>query len=157
LNQKQSVISIFISGFLHILVRVTQIRDMEEILLKSERTTQSFKRTFHLYQDGDKYFLRQELYKSKNRKQHIFSDEFEIELINLIIHLPSPFDGMAYRYYIWIPALNFVLSKGMAYGEESVKDAERMCNDREYEMRNKYSGEFVKNYIRKVKLKSILD
>ena len=131
---------------------------MEELLLQSEKATQSFIKTFHLYQDGDSYFLRRELYKSKNRKQHLLSNQFEIVLINFKIHLPSPFDDFSYHYYCWIPTLNFVFGEGtMAYGEVSVKDAERMCSDREYKMYDDDAGEYVKNYMRYMKLKSILD
>jgi hypothetical protein len=62
---------------------------MEEITLKSEMTRETLYRTLHLYQDRDRYILRRDLYKSKNRRTHLLSHEFEIVLISLKIHLPS--------------------------------------------------------------------
>ena len=134
---------------------------MEEILLKSEKTTQSFLKTFHLYQDGNSYFLRRELYKSKSQKQHILSDEFEIELINLKIQIPSPFDTILYRYYCWMPALNFTFSSGSwhFYGIPPTTEVavNFVCNGKAYELDNDNADEYVKNYIRNLRLKSILD
>lgn len=149
----------FSSGILHILVKVQLIKNMEELLLKSEKTTQSFNKTFHLYQEGDKYFLRRDLYKSKNKKHLMFSDDFEIELVNLKIPLPCPFIGTYCHYSVWIPALNFTITEGnMFNGPVRLAMAKVwMRESREYEISNRFSEEFIKNYIRKMKLKSILD
>lgn len=132
---------------------------MEGELIKMERSTQSWKKTFHLYQDGNEYFLRRELYKSKNQKMLVLSDDFELELNNFKIHLPSPCKGVINRYHLWIPALNFVFNEGNVYpGGISVEYANIwLCGKDFYRMYGDNVGDYVKNYIRKVNLQSILD
>lgn len=82
-----------------------------------------------------------------------------IELINLIIHHPSPFNGLSYHYYIWIPALSFVFNEGTMFKNTVSLEMANiwMCGNREYEMHDNNAGEFAKNYTRKMNLKSILD
>ena len=51
---------------------------MEKLLLEAEKTCESFYKTFHLYQYKERYYLRKEMYKIKNRKHYLLSDEFEV-------------------------------------------------------------------------------
>ena len=133
---------------------------MEEIILKSEMTRETLYRTLHLYQGGDRYFLRRDLYKSKNSRTHLLTHEFEIVLITLTIHLPPPFDGVHYQHYCGIPALNFDFGADSwnLHFKISKEVAEHfLVRDSEYELKNEDAGESVQNLIRKVRLKSILD
>lgn len=133
---------------------------MEEISLKSEMTKDTLYRTLHLYQDGDRYFLRRDLYKSKNRKTLLLTHEFEVLLINLTIHLPPPFNGVNYQHYCGIPDLNFDFGADgwNLHFKISREVAEHfLVRDIEYEITNDDAEESVQNFIRKVRLKSILD
>ena len=133
---------------------------MEEITLRSDKTKETFYRTLHLYQDGERCILRQDLYKSKNRRTHLLSHDFEIVLISLAIHLPRPFDEVFYHHYCGIPELNFDFGAHSwnLHFKISKDVAEHfLVRDREYEMYNEDAEESVQNLIRKVRLKSILD
>lgn len=134
--------------------------NMEEITLKTEMTKETLIRTLHLYQDGDRYFLRRDLYKSKNRKTHLLTHEFEVVLITLTIHLPPPFDGVHYQHYCGIPDLNFDFgADGWNLHFKISKDVAEhfLVRDSEYEIDNEDAEESVKNFIRNIRLKSILD
>jgi len=133
---------------------------MEEITLKSEMTRETLYRTLHLYQDGDRYFLRRDLYKSKNRKTHLLTHDFEIVLITLAIHPPRPFDGVYYHHYCGIPELNFDFGADSwnLHFKISKEVAEYyLVRDSEYVLYNEDAEESVTNFIRNVRLKSILD
>ena len=134
--------------------------NMEELTLNSEMTRETLYRTLHLYKDGDRYFLRRDLYKSKNRRTHLLTHDFEIVLISLKIHLPPPFDGIHYQHYCGIPDLNFDFKadRWNLHFKISKEVAEHfLVRDTEYELKNEDAEESVKNFIRNIRLKSILD
>lgn len=119
---------------------------MEEITLKSEMTRETLYRTLHLYQDGDRYFLRRDLYKSKNRRTHLLSHEFEIVLISLEIHLPSPWEGVSYQHYCGIPELNFDFhADGWNLHFKISKEVAEyyLVRDSEYELDNEDAEEYA--------------
>ncbi len=133
---------------------------MEEITLKSEMTKETFLRTFHLYKEDDIYILRSKLLKKKTHKSFILTHEFTIELINIKINLPSPFNESYYDNYCWMPELNFNFQiDSLNYRFKISKEiAERFLEqESEYELDEDDAEENVKNFIRNIRLKSILD
>ena len=71
------------------------------------------KKELHIYSYDDKYLIRNEKYKSKNKKKHILSSTFDIVFVQIVIDLPFAVNGDEPKATIrkaYIPSLNdFIL------------------------------------------------